>query len=962
MQLDRMGWRVRQEQHTMSNACGGCGLEGSSWEQNSNAEHQVAILLQVCVRQKGATLCRAQVVELIGAMSQQASVGADNPFGFEVDTCSVVTREVVAPLHGGKESKGKVKEIAQGSSSKKPSAGRKQCPGCLKWQSITEFPANSKYCLEDKRALDNMTKLAKREGQASMTWLAEARATERGVRGLLRNYHIACEDAATAGAGSKKRKWKAGSWSLVECIQRLEAEDAWDIVEQGEMMNKEAFIRHLNSSDPGKKAEEVLLLWQQMLEDTNIVKKDIGGIPHCRVVTKNFMNRRGTVARSTEARGTCMSFKKPNADQVSKVQREVLLGGGMASFGGRSLELGSMAESMVGGIEEGFSCKAMAVSNVRDLLPEEHPLSAGMSGASSSGGGAPAALMVEGNAESADAQNTSETPNKSQQGVFLDLNRQISTCIRATKKNLTALQKQLRDLGKKYEEQEEAMNGQDFVGLESWRETLLVRDRRVVLQAVLSQPQEGQAKLVEYMQVIHTKRTITFTDDDGNDQSRSLQLTPPCEALEEVLPVAVLLQNVVEMDYVQSESELMAKYAALERQKACINEVLASCRGALRDFQKALKAKEIKQKRAGTGPRCGPGDAGGPQKKAKQAMSPTSARGNDILLDGAVVEEAVSITEVASSMDKGIVTAALDRGPVVVVSQTLKDLCGGPDIVEATQSFSVPFQSWAKTAPTAKAGRVVTPPPVAQKLASWMVGCFPAEVQTQCLHTKLPASMESADSTVVEPLLVPQFLGMAGCKDYFGLQRECVSTLQLQLQGSRNIIMIDGRALAEFMQAKEGAVEVLQCPLLTQRLVAFLQNITSSVARELISRGNVLYQRTVAPGELLFIPSGYILCERCHNVNICVRQTVLYPTKEDNLSWVRDSVVKAGKSPAILAAIMKALNLLGAESARTENPAAHPDPDAGKPAETADAPANDSGGALGEDGVAEQGEENSGTD
>jgi len=47
------------------------------------------------------------------------------------------------------------------SSSKLSKQGKKQCRGCAKWLVLADFPQNSAFCWEDKRALDNIVKLCK---------------------------------------------------------------------------------------------------------------------------------------------------------------------------------------------------------------------------------------------------------------------------------------------------------------------------------------------------------------------------------------------------------------------------------------------------------------------------------------------------------------------------------------------------------------------------------------------------------------------------------------------------------------------------------------------------------------------------------------------------------------------------------------------------------------------------------
>ena len=171
--------------------------------------------------------------------------GADTDVEDEDDRRSQMTSSSVAQIQRPGAGSG-------GTTPRKPGAGRdpvpppkpdpkkkaktgpgekKRCKACDKWFATEDFPLNSPYCTEHKRAVDNLYRVAAAQKQEA--WFAEVRQDQPRLKALIKSYEAKCP---TSGP-----KTKRGNFSLVTFIEEYSASSKVNNTASGKMMWKDEF-------------------------------------------------------------------------------------------------------------------------------------------------------------------------------------------------------------------------------------------------------------------------------------------------------------------------------------------------------------------------------------------------------------------------------------------------------------------------------------------------------------------------------------------------------------------------------------------------------------------------------------------------------------------------------------------------------------------------------------------------
>ncbi len=819
-------------------------------------------------------------------------------FGFEADTATVASQLARVPSPDRQVSPSKRQTSRE---LKRPGSGygAKLCAGCGQSFPLSEFPANSKFCWDDKRALDNISNLAKKQGSEAVTFVSDVRGNERQVRQLLKSYHTA------VGTQYGKKRNKTGTWNLVQAMQTLKSDDAWDVIEEGEMMDKTAFLNYKRGKDPSKPVEHSLQEWIMLCEDPNTIKKTIDNQVHCRVVTKNLMNRRGTIARSNQVT-IVDQRKKATQEDLSRMTRAIQHG--HDEFGGKNVYLESQATALSMNADA-FADKATLVGNIQDLMPsagEGAPSSAGASASSCDGvGGAPA---VAGGGAPVDAEE------------FVDLSRIISVAVRQTIASLDSLQKNFSDMEKKMDTPE-MKEAAEAVSRESWREVLVFLNR---LQAVRAALADDAVPMAEYVMSCSEKAEVILVTKDGEEEvqeKRVLRLSPPCSNLTSLLTVSQLRKKATEMDFAASEAQLAEMQDNMAQLRGSLVELLGSAKGALAELSKVRRAELTAKRRqpadpAGKRRRSGDGGAS-PQSKSLKGL-----KGNDVLFELPGLS--------SMPIDTGVVGRDLPDFsvdlPRVLKVAAMEAAMKTEAVKAATSELCMSFQVWAKTAVSPRAMLPISRIPVRDTIKAAVLNSLPVGLSSALLTTIPPSHQQ-----VVEPLLLPVLYGMAGNTDFHGFEKECMSSVRYVLQGTRKVVLISLVDLLPFMTEKETSGAVLANPLRTQRAEVFLAKMTTQHMEEFLSRQSCVWFVTLSPGDMLYIPAGFLAAERTMGLNLGVRQGLIFPTSmnptgKQALQMVANAMVAAGKSPRATNALLEIMESSPDPNTVSPMPAKPPDP------------------------------------
>lgn len=124
------------------------------------------------------------------------------------------------PGSSGKEASGKGKAKAKAKAAGKPVKRSvvTKCRGCRKKVEQAELALNWPGCQKCKRALDNVTKMAARQGQDQVEFVRKARQCEDGCFNLIQSYLDVCPESTERRKGCSR-----GTWSIAKYMERVTA-------------------------------------------------------------------------------------------------------------------------------------------------------------------------------------------------------------------------------------------------------------------------------------------------------------------------------------------------------------------------------------------------------------------------------------------------------------------------------------------------------------------------------------------------------------------------------------------------------------------------------------------------------------------------------------------------------------------------------------------------------------------
>ncbi len=140
---------------------------------------------------------------------------------------------------------GGTSEPVSSKKTKEDKSKKRKCKICLKLFLEEEFPVNSPYCREDKRAVDNLTCQA--NTQKVTDWWREARADEGRLRAMVGRYREMCPPS---------QKGPRGKVPLLRFMEEFKAESAVHHLKRGKMMWKGYWMEFAQSTKGGKHTQD----------------------------------------------------------------------------------------------------------------------------------------------------------------------------------------------------------------------------------------------------------------------------------------------------------------------------------------------------------------------------------------------------------------------------------------------------------------------------------------------------------------------------------------------------------------------------------------------------------------------------------------------------------------------------------------------------------------------------------
>lgn len=230
---------------------------------------------------------------------------------------------------------------ANGKAKAKPKAVKrtivKKCRGCRKKVEASEVALNWPGCLACKRALDNITKMAARQGAARAAYVSKARQDEDQCYHMIQSYLEVCPESLDGASCGRKR----GQWSVVKYIERVKAATGMVRDRCGEMQWEKLYLEFAQTTRGGKLREEEAsakwLEWKDKvaLKDPSVLFDYEGPNGQLRiwVHTGDTLNFRSSYMQEKEVEMEGSSKKRATQEDVDKLTKEVCRGHGQVDFG-----------------------------------------------------------------------------------------------------------------------------------------------------------------------------------------------------------------------------------------------------------------------------------------------------------------------------------------------------------------------------------------------------------------------------------------------------------------------------------------------------------------------------------------------------------------------------------------------------------------------------------------------------
>ena len=230
-----------------------------------------------------------------------------------------------------------------------------------------EAAPNWPGCFPCKRALDNITKAASRQGPKSVTFVQSCRQDDDKLYNLIQSYLDSCPEATEHHPGKKR-----GVWSVVRYEERIRA--ASGIVKDavGEMMWYRLYMEYSGTVRGGRLPEDVASArwaeWERKiaLKDPTVFF-DYGGPDNklrIWIKTADVMKWRSEYMKEKDIICEGESVKKGGDEEIDKFRPALLQGHGAG------MDFEGVAGALVRNGQDAFASQDGFLMDILDLQPD----------------------------------------------------------------------------------------------------------------------------------------------------------------------------------------------------------------------------------------------------------------------------------------------------------------------------------------------------------------------------------------------------------------------------------------------------------------------------------------------------------------------------------------------------------------------------------------------------------------
>ncbi|CAK9056979.1 unnamed protein product [Durusdinium trenchii] len=695
----------------------------------------------------------------------------------------------------------------------------KKCKGCRKKLTPEEQAPNWPGCTPCKRALDNITKAASKQGADAVKFVQEARQDDAKCYNMIQSYLENCPE--TVENFGKKR----GQWSVVRYMERVKA--ASGLVKDciGELMWDKLYLEHAQTTRGGRlREEEALLQWKQWEESVQLkdpsVYHDYGG-PNGKlrvwVKTQDLLIHRSEYMREKSVDCVGQEIKKGSDADVDKFRAEIVKNHGK-NMGFE--EVGAALCKNGGGSGGAFSSNDGSgfLLDVLQLLPD----------------------VETGDGETEGEATEPKDPKDPAPKPWVERDRMVSAAIRAAKTQATT-----------FTEKGTAL----FTRLSEWKDSLLASSDDAFKSNFAGEIKMLEVRL-EALDLCFNKQdansikqfigNFSTTPEADMEDGKIVEIgnSPPCELYSKLRPVSDLDTQIEKYNTCTQPKHLRDR--CLTDIKAPLTQLMSQATKA----EKSLKTAKDQLRRAA----------------AKAAAKPQPPGSDALALFDQGAAQAKQIHRV--SLDSFKVDDMDFSRPFIVTAPSW--IANAMASVQADlDGFRASFDIGRKEKRGIRASKPVEAPDQA-------VFNFLGEVeQLFGGGATLVTSSALSASPSLSKQVVPGLFGIDSTYDKVSAEAAGMSCARLTVEGTRLVVMTQSLQLTGFMQRK-GVTGTIS----TSRQAWFLRSISLPVLAEYVQECE-LFAATLQAGDLLYCPYGSVQGELVQHCTFGVRIPLVVKSAKD---------------------------------------------------------------------------------
>lgn len=242
------------------------------------------------------------------------------------------------------------------------------CKGCWVKIPVSDLAPNFPGCWKCKSALDNINRLAMKQGAKAIAFVKKQREDPDACHQMVMNYLEHCPESNEGGKGRKR-----GQWSVTKYQERITAGSGIIRDRLGEMMPKKLYLEFAKTARGGGKSDEQAE--SQWLEwETKIAEKDESvmhdykgekGALRIWVHTKDELRFRASYMQEKEVVNEGEQLKKASQEDIDRLKSRALTNH-------EEFDAGLVSKALLANGESAFQSNDGFLTDVMELIEESN--------------------------------------------------------------------------------------------------------------------------------------------------------------------------------------------------------------------------------------------------------------------------------------------------------------------------------------------------------------------------------------------------------------------------------------------------------------------------------------------------------------------------------------------------------------------------------------------------------------